>query len=289
MAALNVLSRKGIRGSGRYAPRGPETPKGPSKYDDFPIQQVWEEYRRSNSEDIRNYLMEKFLPLVRYNAERIHQKLPDEVDIEDLMQAGTFGLKDAVDAFDLERKVKFETYCAPRIRGAILDELRSMDWVPRLVRHRTARFEAVRQQIEMETGESPTDSEVANRVGLEGEEFDKLKRDGSPVSVRSLTQRCFSGENGKDVREIDVIRDESQSNPLTEMARRDLKEFVTKGLNRAERLIVVLYYYENMTMKEIGSTLALSESRVSQMHSSILLRLKAQMQHRMRELEPDPE
>ncbi len=287
MAALSVLSRKGFRGSGRYLPRSPEVAKAPSKYDEIPIQQVWEEYRRSNSEDIRNYLMEKFLPLVRYNAERIHQKLPDEVDIEDLMQAGTFGLKDAVDAFDLERKVKFETYCAPRIRGAILDELRSMDWVPRLVRHRTARFESVRQQIEMETGENPSDSQVASRVGLEGEEFDKLKRDGSPVSVRSLTQRCFSGDNGKDVREIDVIRDESQSNPLTEMARRDLKEFVTKGLNRAERLIVVLYYYENMTMKEIGSTLALSESRVSQMHSSILLRLKAQMQHRMRELEPD--
>jgi RNA polymerase sigma factor for flagellar operon FliA len=285
MAAL--MSRKGLRGSGRYAHRAPEGPKAPSKYDSIPIQEVWEEYHRSSSEDIRNYLMEKFLPLVRYNAERIHQKLPDEVDIEDLMQAGTFGLKDAVDAFDLERKVKFETYCAPRIRGAILDELRSMDWVPRLVRHRTARFEAVRQQIEMETGENPTDTEVANRVGLEGEEFDKLKRDGTPVSVRSLTQRCFSGENGKDVREIDVIRDESQSNPLTEMARRDLKEFVTKGLNRAERLIVVLYYYENMTMKEIGATLALSESRVSQMHSSILLRLKAQMQHRMRELEPD--
>ncbi|MBL8963024.1 MAG: FliA/WhiG family RNA polymerase sigma factor [Phycisphaeraceae bacterium] len=255
----------------------------------MPMQEVWEEYQRTHAEDIRNFLMEKFLPLVRYNAERIYQKLPDEVDIEDLMQAGTFGLKDAVDAFDLERKVKFETYCAPRIRGAILDELRSMDWVPRLVRHRTARFEAVRQQIEMETGESPTDSEVATRIGVDGEEFDKLRRDGKPINIRSLNQRCFAGENGKDVREIDVIRDESQTNPLSEMARRDLKEFVTKGLNRAERLIVVLYYYENMTMKEIGSTLALSESRVSQMHSSILLRLKAQMQHRMRELEPDKE
>ncbi|MCC6425377.1 MAG: FliA/WhiG family RNA polymerase sigma factor [Phycisphaerales bacterium] len=284
-----MLSRKGIRGSGRYSARLADAPRARSKYDDIPIQEVWEEYHRAPTEDIRNYLMEKFLPLVRYNAERIHQKLPDEVDIEDLMQAGTFGLKDAVDAFDLERKVKFETYCAPRIRGAILDELRSMDWVPRLVRHRTARFEAVRQQLEMQTGENPTDAEVSSRVGLEGEEFDKLKRDGSPVSVRSLTQRCFSGDNGKDVREIDVIRDESQANPLSEMARRDLKEFVTKGLNRAERLIVVLYYYENMTMKEIGATLALSESRVSQMHSSILLRLKAQMQHRMRELEPDPE
>ena len=106
MAAASLLSRKGIRGSGRYAPRGPETPKARSKYDDVPIQEVWEEYRRGNSEDIRNYLMEKFLPLVRYNAERIHQKLPDEVDIEDLMQAGTFGLKDAVDAFNARLQAK---------------------------------------------------------------------------------------------------------------------------------------------------------------------------------------
>jgi RNA polymerase sigma factor FliA len=289
MAAMNTLSRKGSRVGGRHSARHMELPRARSKYDDRPMIDVWQEYQATRSEDIRNFLMEKFLPLVRYNAERIYQKLPDEVDIEDLMQAGTFGLKDAIDAFDLERKVKFETYCAPRIRGAILDELRSMDWVPRLVRHRTARFESVRQQIEMQTGESPTDTEVAQKIGIDGEEFDKLKRDGTPVGVRSLTQRCFSGDNGKDVREIDVIRDESQVNPLSEMARRDLKEFVTKGLNRAERLIVVLYYYEAMTMKEIGSTLDLSESRVSQMHSSILLRLKAQMQHRMRELEPDEE
>ena len=251
--------------------------------------EIWREYSQTHSEELRNFLMEKFLPLVRYNAERIYARLPDEVDIEDLMSAGVFGLKDAIDAFDLDRKVKFETYCAPRIRGAILDELRSMDWVPRLVRYRTAKFEQARQQIEMETGLPATDDQVASRIGVQGEEFDKLRRDGMPVTVRSLTQRCFSSDSGKDVREIDVIRDESQMNPLSELQRKDLKDLITKGLSRAERLIVILYYYEGMTMKEIGSTLDLSESRVSQMHSSILLRLKAQMQHRMRELEPDEE
>jgi len=253
--------------------------------DELPINEVWRRYQSRPDEPTRNFLMEKFLPLVRYNAERIYSRLPDEVDIEDLMSAGLFGLMDAINAFDLERKVKFETYCAPRIRGAILDELRSMDWVPRLVRHRTAKFEQARQQIEMEEGRPATDGEVANRLGLEGEEFDKVHRDSKAVGTRSLTQRCFPSDGTRDVREIDVNKDDSQLNPIVELQRRDLKELITKGLSRAERLIVILYYYEGMTMKEIGATLDLSESRVSQMHSSILARLKAQMQHRMRDLE----
>lgn len=273
----------------RAAPRQSETPRG-CEFDRLPVADVWRELQRlpedsARRQAIRNYFMEKFLPLVRYNAERIHTRLPDEVDIEDLMSAGVFGLMDAIDAFDLDRKVKFETYCAPRIRGAILDELRSMDWVPRLVRHRTSKFEQARQQIEMATGVSPTDDQIADRLGIVGEEFEKLKRDSFAVNTRSLTQRCFHSDGNRDVREIDVIKDETQRNPSTEVQRRDLKELITKGLSRAERLIVILYYYEGMTMKEIGATLDLSESRVSQMHSSILLRLKAQMQHRTRELE----
>lgn len=202
------------------------------------------------------------------------------------MSAGIFGLMDAIDAFDLARKVKFETYCAPRIRGAILDELRNVDWVPRLVRQRTAKVEAAKQMIEKSTGRPATEEDVARVLALSRDDFDKMSKDGKAVGTRSLTQRCYSSDGGRDVREIDVIRDETQSNPLTEMQRRDLRDLVTKGLTRSERLIVVLYYYEGMTMKEIGATLDLSESRVSQMHSSILLRLKAQMQHRMRELEP---
>ena len=284
MSSIKLMSR---RSSGRFGARHAEASKAPSQYDRIPINEVWVKYQATHEESMRNYLMEKFLPLVRYNAERIHTRLPDEVDIEDLMSAGIFGLMDAIDAFDLERKVKFETYCAPRIRGAILDELRSMDWVPRLVRSRTSKVDQVRQSIEKATGRSATDDEVATALNVQGEEFDKLKRDSSAVSTRSLTQRCFPGDGGgKDVREIDVVKDEAQSNPITEIQRRDLKDLITKGLSRAERLIVILYYYEGMTMKEIGSTLDLSESRVSQMHSSILARLKAQMQHREKELEP---
>jgi len=283
---ITKSASRGLRSGGRFAARHAEPSKERSPLDDMPIHDVWKDYQKAHDEPTRNYLMEKFLPLVRYNAERIHTRLPDEVDIEDLMSAGVFGLMDAIDAFDLERKVKFETYCAPRIRGAILDELRSMDWVPRLVRHRSSKVDQARQKIEKDTGEPATDGQVAELLKVDQEEFDKLKRDSSAVSTRSLTQRCFPSDNGRDVREIDVIRDETQSNPVTELQRRDLRELITKGLSRAERLIIVLYYYEGMTMKEIGATLDLSESRVSQMHSSILARLKAQMQHRMRELEP---
>jgi RNA polymerase sigma factor for flagellar operon FliA len=252
----------------------------------MPIREVWQEYARTRTEEIRNFLMEKYLHLVRYNAERIHTRLPDEVDILDLMSAGIFGLMDAIDGFELERNVKFETFCAPRIRGAMLDELRAMDWVPRLVRHRTATVESARQRFEMETGRSPTDEELADELNLQGEEFDKYMRDGFAVSVSSLARKCFHSDGSRDLREIDVIKDESQHNPFSDIQRKDVKELMTKGLSRAERLIVILYYYEEMTMKEIGATLDLSESRVSQMHSSILARLKAQMQHRARELEP---
>ncbi len=286
MSSLKPATRK-LRANNRFTARHAEPSNLPTKYDSMPINEVWNRYHQTQDESIRNFLMEKFLPLVRYNAERIHTRLPDEVDIEDLMSAGVFGLMDAIDAFDLERKVKFETYCAPRIRGAILDELRSMDWVPRLVRHRSSKVDQARQLIEKTTGKPATDQQVADQLRVDPDEFEKLKRDSSAISTRSLTQRCFPSDGGKDVREIDVIRDESQSNPISEVQRRDLKHLITKGLSRAERLIVILYYYEGMTMKEIGATLDLSESRVSQMHSSILARLKAQMQHRERELEPE--
>ncbi len=252
---------------------------------DVPIRELWEEYQATHSQGMRNYFMERFLPLVRYNAERIHARLPDEVDIEDLMSAGLFGLMDAIDAFDLERGVKFETYCAPRIRGAILDELRSMDWVPRLVRHRTAKVEQARTALAMELGRAPTDDEIAGKLEVDQEEYHKIQRDSSAVGVVSIHRKWGETDSSKDVREIDVIRDESQTNPLTELQKRDLRDLITKGLSRAERLIIILYYYEEMTMKEIGQTLDLSESRVSQMHSSILARLKVQMQHRAREFE----
>jgi RNA polymerase sigma factor for flagellar operon FliA len=269
------------------------------------IKQIWNEYNKSRAEAkaatdrgddkahlvaekrleiYRNALMEHYLHLVRYNAERIHTKLPDEVELDDLMSSGIFGLMDAIAAYDRERGVKFETYCAPRIRGAILDELRSMDWVPRLVRSRAHKLEGATKQLEVELGRAPTDDEIAERLNMSLGEFEKMARDASTVGVVSLSRKWYETDSHKDVREIDILEDKRGANPLREIQRKDLKELITKGLSRAERLIIILYYFEEMTMKEIGATLDLSESRVSQMHSSIIMRLKAQMADRKKEL-----
>jgi RNA polymerase sigma factor for flagellar operon FliA len=252
--------------------------------DEIPIDELWREFARTRSQTIRDFFMEKYLDVVKYTAERMHMRLPSEVDVEDLTSAGLFGLMDAIDGFDLERGVKFETYCAQRIRGAIFDELRAMDWVPRLVRSRTAKVDRARKALEMRLGRKPTEQELCDRLNVTRTEFEKLQKDSRPVGVVSLNRKWFETDSNKDVREIDVIRDDRQANPLRMMQRDDLKTLITRGLSRAERLIVILYYYEEMTMKEIGLTLDLSESRVSQMHSSILARLKAQMQHRVKEL-----
>jgi RNA polymerase sigma factor FliA len=261
-----------------------ELPKAspPKKRD---IKDVWIDYKKHRTEPLRNILMEHYLHLVRYNAERIHVKLPDEVELDDLMSAGIFGLMDAIAAFDLDRGVKFETYCAPRIRGAILDELRSMDWVPRLVRSRAHKLESATKELEVEIGRSPTSDEIAKRLKISMDEFEKMAKDASAVGLVSLSRKWFETDSNKDVREIDVLEDKRGADPVREIQRKDLKELMTRGLSRAERLIIILYYFEEMTMKEIGATLDLSESRVSQMHSSILARLRAQMADRKKEFQ----
>src|SRR5690606_38907950 len=234
-----------------------KTPAPAAGRDTRDIQKVWIEYKKHKTEALRNILMENYLHLVRYNAERVHVKLPDEVELDDLMSAGIFGLMDAIEAFDLERGVKFETYCAPRIRGAILDELRSMDWVPRLVRSRSSQVDQARKSLQMELGRTPTDEELAKKIGVNQEELAKIRKDAGAVGIVSLSRKWFETDSNKDIREIDVLEDARQVNPLSAVSKRDLKELITKGLSRAERLIVILYYYEEMTMKEIGMTLDL--------------------------------
>ena len=245
------------------------------------IAQVWLDFKRDQSnQNLRNALIERFLPLVRYNAERVWAKLPDGVDLNDLISAGVFGLMEAIEAFDLDRGVKFETYCVPRIRGAMLDELRTMDWVPRLVRSKASKLEAARKEAEAELGRPPSDAEIAKKMGLPMEEYDKHKSEASAVNLVSLNKKWYETDSYKDVREIDIIEDTKGEDPTDGIQKRDVMKLVTKGLNRNERLIIILYYYEELTMKEIGTTLGLSESRVSQMHSSIVARLKDQLNRR---------
>ena len=242
---------------------------------------LWAAYRADmTNKRLRNTLVERYLPLVRYNAEKVWQKLPDGVDIADLMSSGVFGLMDAIDAFDLDRGVKFETYCVPRIRGAMLDELRSMDWVPRLVRSKATKLARAKKEAEAEAGAPPSDAAVAAKMELDPQEFAKLKREANAVNLVSLNKKWFDSDGSRDVGEIDVLQDGKSKDPTGGIQKRDVMKMVTKGLNRNERLIVILYYYEELTMKEIGGTLGLSESRVSQMHSSIVARLKDQLGRR---------
>ncbi|HXY37515.1 MAG TPA: FliA/WhiG family RNA polymerase sigma factor [Planctomycetaceae bacterium] len=245
------------------------------------VAEIWKSYKQDQSnQELRNILIERYLPLVRYNAERVWAKLPEGVDLNDLISAGVFGLMDAIDAFDLGRGVKFETYCVPRIRGAMLDELRTMDWVPRLVRSKASKLESARKEAEAEFGRPPSDSEMAARLRIPLPEYEKLKSEASAVNLVSLNKKWYETDSYKDVREVDILEDSKGEDPTRGIQKRDLMKLVTKGLNRNERLIIILYYYEELTMKEIGNTLGLSESRVSQMHSSIVARLKDQLRRR---------
>lgn len=247
---------------------------------DVDVAELWRAFKENPTTDLRNRLVERFLPLVKYNAERIWQRLPEGVDLDDLISAGVFGLMDAIDAFDLTRGVKFETYCVPRIRGAMLDELRTMDWVPRLVRSKHSKMEEARKALEAEHGRPPTNAELADKLGVPIEEFEKLAHDAKAVGLISLNKKWYETDSYKDVREIDILEDKKGEDPTNRLQRKDLMRMVTKGLNRNERLIIILYYYEELTMKEIGATLDLSESRVSQMHSSIIQRLQSQLSSR---------
>jgi RNA polymerase sigma factor FliA len=244
------------------------------------IQQTWKTYRETCSVESRNTLIERYLPLVKYNAERIWARLPDGVELDDLISSGTFGLMDAIDAFDLNRGVKFETYCVPRIRGAMLDELRTMDWVPRLVRSKASKVEDARKKLEAELGRPPRAEELATKLSIPLDQLQAFVGEATAVSLVSLNKKWYETDSYKDVREIDILEDKKAEDPTHRLQNRDLMRLVTKGLNRNERLILILYYYEDMTMKEIGATLDLSESRVSQMHSSIVARLQSQLSKR---------
>jgi RNA polymerase sigma factor FliA len=251
------------------------------------IKETWIAFSKKRSEELRNELVVFYWPLVRYTAERLHAKLVDEVDVEDLNSAGFWGLKEAVEAFDPSRGVKFETYCVQRIRGAMLDELRKQDWAPRLVRARQTQVDKVTETLTQRLGYRPSLEEVAQELGATENDAEKVMRDAEDVGMIYLSRKCFETDSSKDVREVDVLVDPRQVDPVLSAQRRDIKELLTRGLNRSERLILILYYFENMTMKEIGLALDLSESRVSQMHSSIIGRLKAQYADKRDEMESE--
>jgi RNA polymerase sigma factor for flagellar operon FliA len=243
--------------------------------------QLWREYRRSGDQGIRDRLILTYAPLVKYVAGRLGSGLPAHVDEGDLVSYGLLGLIAAIERYDPDRDVKFETYAIARIKGSILDELRAMDWVPRSVRSRAREIERAIADLEAKTGRAPTDEEIASKVGISQEELEDSLTDISRSSIAALDELwTVSGSGGDQIALIDTIEDESVPDPQSAMTATEMKEAIADAIARLperEKLVVTLYYYEDLTLREIGEVLGVTESRVSQLHTKAILRLKARL------------
>jgi RNA polymerase sigma factor FliA len=241
------------------------------------VDRTWEMYDLTRDAYYRNLLVDHYHRLVSITAEHLRRRLPGVVELDDLISAGGFGLMNAVETFDRTRAVKFETYCVHRIRGSILDELRRTDWVPRSARSRTQEYSRAVQCLETRNGRRPSDSEIAGELGMDSNEFEKLQRGSMAPRLTSLDEIHHDGQESEGMRRLDILAARKDHEPCRRARRRELIRQLTHGLSRTEKLIIVLYHCEELTMKEIGLTLGLSESRVSQMHSLLLTRLRAKV------------
>ena len=231
-------------------------------------------YKKNPTVQLRNRLIERYISIVYSRAERLWSKLPEGIELDDLIQVGTCGLMDAISSFDPSRGIRFEAFCLTRIQGAMQDELRAMDWAPRAVRSKSSKLNETYKTLEQQYGRKPTDQEVADALGISGEELHQVYAETHSLNVTSL-DRTFSDRDGsKDMREIDMVPDRRSEDPTERLEKIDMIRTFTKGLNKTERMIVIMYYYEELTMREIGAALEISESRVSQMHSTIVERMK---------------
>ncbi len=233
---------------------------------------------------VRNQLVEAYLPLVKASAIRLKERLPRRVELDDLHSAGVLGLMDAIRKFDPGQKVLFTTFAPRRISGAMIDHLRQIDRAPRLVRERARKLERAVTRFRNKHGRPPMRDELATVLNVAPVELERILADGQVTSMVSLDQPTGPGACDGDAGLTYQFPDPRAASPLDAAHRRSVKELLCKQLSRHEQLIVVLYYFEGMTMKEIGQTLDLSESRVSQMHTSVKERLKAHLRGRAGEL-----
>jgi RNA polymerase sigma factor FliA len=241
------------------------------------LEVIWKTYKRTRDENLRNTLIEHHMPLVRTIAERVLQTLPKSIDVDDLSSAGTFGLMDAINGFDLSRGIKFKTYCTTRIRGSILDELRSQDWVPRLVRLKAHRLERAIRTLEGQLGRTPNQAEVAKELEITLEELQAHQTEANAKTIFSLSEKWDDGDDDKELEKVEILADRKSVNPVDTIQQRDALDMITSSLTKKERLIILMYYYEGLTMREIGEIMELTESRVCQIHSNVMARLKAQL------------
>jgi RNA polymerase sigma factor FliA len=249
-----------------------------AKKDTDQLELIWATYKRTNDPNLRNILIEKYYPLVRYISERLLATLPKSIDLEDLVSAGLFGLMDAIDGFDLTRGIKFKTYCSTRIRGSILDELRSQDWVPRLVRLKANKISKAHRALESKLGREPTDVEMAEEIQVTLQDFRGMVDESHPVTIYSLSDKWDENRDDMSLEKADILADQKSENPIESLNQRDVIEAITRNLSQKEKRIIIMYYYEGLTMKEIGRILDLTESRVCQIHTNVLIRLKEQLE-----------
>jgi RNA polymerase sigma factor FliA len=250
----------------------------------MPTEDIWAHYRKAVAlkprdeqwlEDLRNVLMEMHYPLVKHIAERLLQTLPKSIELDDLVSAGLFGLMDAIRGFDPDRGIKFKTYCTTRIRGSILDQLRSQDWVPRLVRLKAGRIEKALQKLQGEYGREPTHAELAQSLEMEHGELSLEMTSAHAKTMFSLSERWDDRDDDNPTEKVEIVEDQKAVDPIGELNRRDLMLYITKSLTHKERFIIEQYYQVGHTMREIGEMLALTESRVCQIHSNVMARLKS--------------
>jgi RNA polymerase sigma factor for flagellar operon FliA len=246
-------------------------------------QALWRQFAKSRDQATRDRLILTYAPLVKYVAGRLGSGLPAHVDENDLVSYGLLGLIGAIERFDPERDIKFETYAIARIKGSIIDELRALDWVPRSVRSRARDIERAIAELERKLMRAPTDEEISEKLGVTTEELNDSLSEIGRSSIAALDElwTISSGEGGDQVALLDTIEDTTGPEPQSELAQTELKEALGEAIARLperEKLVVTLYYYEELTLREIGEVLGVTESRVSQMHTKAVLRLRSRMQ-----------
>ena len=243
-------------------------------------QAIWVEFSRTRDKEIRDRLILTYAPLVKYVAGRLGSGLPAHVDEGDLVSYGLLGLIGAIERYDPSRDIKFETYAIARIKGAIIDELRALDWVPRSVRSRAREIERAIAELEAKTGLAPTDEQIAAKIGISVDELEESLTDISRSSIAALDELWSLSGDGDQISLMDTIEDETGPRPEAALDQTEMREALADAIARLperEKLVVTLYYYEELTLREIGEVLGVTESRVSQLHTKAILRLKARL------------
>jgi RNA polymerase sigma factor FliA len=246
------------------------------------LQDLWKRYKATNDERSRERLVVAYSPLVKYVAGRMGSGLPGHVEEADLISYGLGGLISAIERFDLSREIKFETYAITRIRGAIIDELRNLDWVPRSVRARAREIERVNMKLEARLQRAPTDEEMATELEVSVDEFQESLLQISNSTIVALDELWnVQDATGDQVSLLDTLADRDAPDPQQLVDQSELRDRIADAiaaLPEREKLVVALYYYENLTLREIGEVLGVTESRVSQLHTKAVLRLRSKLQ-----------